>query len=90
MKPHPLVIAFAALIGGCSSTPNYDAQFGNTVRDAKMAMIINPNAGSKPDPVAGLDGQAAKEAQVRYLQTFKEPPPVVNVINIGGAIQQSK
>lgn len=73
-------------LAACSTTPQYDAHFGDTVRQARIAMTINPNASSNPDQVSGMDGQAAREANARYLQTFKEPPPVVNVINIGGAI----
>ena len=87
-------LASAALIGlmaGCASvTPNYDAKFGDTVREAKLKMTINPDAGKNPDQVAGLDGKAAKESMIRYQETFKTPPPVVNVINIGGSVGGGK
>ena len=33
-----------------------------------------------------MDGKAARETMMRYQDSFKEPPPAVNVINIGGAI----
>ena len=49
-------------------------------------MTINPDAGSNPDQVAGLDGKSAYEALGRYQNSFKKPPPVTNVINIGGNI----
>ncbi len=84
-----IFIALAlVLFGGCASspTPNYDAKFGQAVRQARQMMIINPNAGSNPDPIAGMDGVAAKEAAGRYHESFKAPPPVTNVINIGGGI----
>ncbi|HEU4852064.1 MAG TPA: hypothetical protein VFT37_07900 [Telluria sp.] len=81
-----IILTAVMACAGCSTTPNYDARFGDAVRDARLAQTINPNAGSNPDQVSGLDGPAAREAMGRYLQTFKEPPPVVNVINIGGAI----
>lgn len=81
-----IILAALAATAGCSTTPNYDARFGDAVREARLAQTINPNAGSNPDQAAGLDGQAAREAMGRYLQTFKEPPPVINVINIGGAV----
>jgi hypothetical protein len=78
-----------ALTGGCASvTPNYDARFGDAVRQAKLNMTINPDAGKNPDQVAGVDGKAARETIIRYQNTFKEPPPVVNVINIGGSISK--
>jgi uncharacterized protein YceK len=75
------------LVGGCATvTPNYDAKFGDAVRQAKLNMIINPDAGMNPDQAAGMDGKAARETVILYQGTFKAPPPAVNVINIGGAI----
>lgn len=82
--------AVLAILGGCSTTPNYDARFGDAVRQARLAMAINPNASANPDQVTGIDGQAAKEAMTRYLDSFKAPPPVVNVINIGGSVGGTK
>lgn len=75
------------LTAGCSTvTPNYDARFGEAVRAAKLKMTINPEAGRNPDQVAGIDGKAAREAINLYQGSFKAPPPVVNVINIGGGV----
>ena len=75
------------LLAGCSTaTPHYDARFGEAVRTATQSMIINPDAGNNPDPVAGMDGNAAREGVARYQDSFKAPPPAVSVINIGGAI----
>ena len=76
--------ALAVLAGCASTTPNYDARFGDAVRQARTAMTVNPGAQASQDPAAGIDGQAAKEAVGRYHDSFKAPPPVVNVINIGG------
>lgn len=81
-----MILAILGALAGCSITPNYDQRFGDAVRHARLAQTINPNAGSNPDQVSGMDGQAARDAMDRYLHTFKEPPPVVNVINIGGAV----
>ena len=87
MKLPILVVAIAALAGCANtSTPNYDRQFGEAVRKARHAMTINPNAGAAGGPVAGMDGAAAHEAAGRYQDSFKKPPPVVNVINIGGSV----
>lgn len=85
MKHHCALTALV-LLGGCSTTPNYDARFGDAVRQARLAMTINPNAGANPDRVMGIDGPAAREAIIHYQESFKTPPPPVNVINIGGAI----
>ncbi len=87
-------LAIALLLGlmaGCASvTPNYDAKFGDAVREAKHEMTINPSAGKNPDQVAGVDGKAGKNTIILYQDTFKAPPPVVNVINIGGGLGSGK
>lgn len=75
----------AALAGCASSTPEYDARFGEAVRQLRQAQVVNPQAGENADPVRGLDGTAAYEAMQRYRHSFREPPPVVNVIQIGGS-----
>jgi hypothetical protein len=87
MKTLAIVLALASL-AACSTTttPNYDANFGNAVREAKQKMIINPDAGKEPDQVTGIDGKAARETVIRYHDSFKSPPPVTNVINIGGSL----
>lgn len=84
MPRHALILA-AALCGACSTTPHYDARFGDAVRQARLAQTIDPNAGARHGQALGIDGAAAAEAQKRYHDSFKAPPPVVNVINIGGA-----
>jgi hypothetical protein len=83
-----LALILLALLGGCaaSSTPNYDLRFGDAVREARQRMTVNPNAGGNLDAVTGMDGRAAREAVGRYQDSFKAPPPVVNVINIGGSV----
>lgn len=79
------------LLTGCASvTPNYDARFGDAVRQARLNMTINPEAGKNTDQATGMDGISAKEAVVLYQGTFKAPPPVTNVINIGGNIGGGK
>ena len=87
MKNLALILA-AMLAAGCATTttPNYDARFGESLREARFAMTINPGAAGHGDDANGLDGRSAKEVVKRYQDSFKEPPPVTNVINIGGAI----
>jgi len=91
MKKLPIAVVLA-LLSGCaaSPSPNYDARFGDAVRQARQMMTANPNAGTNPDPMFGMDGRAAGEAVGRYHDSFRAPPPVVNVINIGGAVGGGK
>jgi hypothetical protein len=77
----------AVLLAACSTTtPDYDQRFGDAVRQARMRQTLNPTASANPDPVMGLDGKAAQEGIHLYHDSFKVPPPVVNVINIGGGV----
>ncbi len=79
----PLLCLFAA----CSTTtPDYDAKFGDAVREANLKMTINPDAGKNPDQALGLDGKSAENATVRYQNTFKKAPATTNVTNIGGSL----
>ena len=82
----------ASLLGGCaiSPTPDYDLRFGDAVRESRQQMTLNPNAGATAGPVAGMDAKSAHEATLRYQDSFKSPPPVVNVINIGGSAAASQ
>jgi hypothetical protein len=75
-----------AMLGGCATsiTPNYDAKFGDAVRQARVKMTINPDAGTNPDQVTGMDGKSARESILLYQGTYKAPPAAVNVINISG------
>ncbi|MGZ5181064.1 MAG: hypothetical protein ACXWC2_11325 [Ramlibacter sp.] len=81
-----VALLLPALLAGCaiSPTPHYDARFGDAVRQARAAQILNPQPSGKA--VQGIDGMAAKAASDRYVNSFKAPPPPVNVINIGGSI----
>jgi hypothetical protein len=92
---HPataLLPLLLTVLAGCATsvTPNYDAKFGDAVREAKLKMTINPDAGNNPDQATGMDGKSAREAIANYQLTYKSPPPAVNVINIGGSLGGSK
>ncbi len=82
-----LGLALMLGLGGCvSPTPYLDEHFGEAVRAARLAQTMHPDAGRDADPVTGMDGVAAKESMTRYDASFKNPPPVTNVVNIGGVI----
>lgn len=73
---------FLTLLAGCATSPQYDAHFGDAVREARMQMISHPHQESEADP--GMNGPAARAAMQQYQDSFKAPPHVINVINIGG------
>lgn len=79
-----LTLVLLALLGGCvsSPTPNYDARFGDAVRQGRAAQTLNPQPSN--NPVMGMDGKATKEAVDRY-HNVKVPPQQqpMTLINIG-------
>lgn len=88
MMKKPIGIFTVVLAAGCAQTvtPRYDMRFGDAVHGANLAMTIDPDAGRRGGMVSGIDGRAAEESVKRYQDSFKQPPPVTNVINIGGGI----
>ena len=82
-----IIVAVVGSLAGCVAIyPELDQREGQAVIDAKAAQTIDPRAAGTPRPVSGIDGRAAKETMDRYVDTFKSPPPVTNVINIGGGL----
>ena len=59
-------ITLIGLLTACETAPRYEAEFGNATRATLNAQIINPDAGNNPDPVAGLDGRAARDVINNY------------------------
>jgi hypothetical protein len=80
-------LALVLSLAACASpTPMLDEHFGDAVRAARLAQTLHPDAGRDADPVTGLDGIAAERSIDRYHASFRNPPPVTNVVNIGGTI----
>lgn len=78
--------AILALAGCVNTTPVLDHRFGMAVNQAIVRQTLNPEAAGNGATVAGIDGKAAVSTTDRYLDSFKEPPPTMNVINIGGSL----
>lgn len=71
------------LLTGCASpTPHLDSHFGESVDMAMAQQTINLQASQNPDPVAGIDGKAGREAIERYYESFKTPPSTANILTI--------
>lgn len=91
MNPHPhfalTTLAAALLLAGCAGpevAPNYDARFGQSVRQAVALQTLNPGAGTDTAAPAAIDAQAARNALVRQRASFSSPPPSFTVLGITG------
>ena len=79
-------ISSIALLSACvSTTPNLDATFGEATRATLRQQIINPQASNDTDPVAGIDGRAARDAMDNYHKSFATPEKSKD-LSIGGGI----
>ena len=82
-----------AALGGCmSSSPIWDAHFGEAARAVSQAQIIDPQAAERNPSKQGVDGSAAVSAMHRYEKSFDTPPQVANpfVIGIGSGAGSSQ
>ena len=73
----------AAALAACSSTPHWDARFGEPVQVITAQQVINPDAALNPDPVAGVDGKAAQGAMSEYGKSFTQPQKQPDVLMFG-------
>ncbi|MFM0733073.1 hypothetical protein PQQ52_21595 [Paraburkholderia sediminicola] len=73
----------AALAGCLTSTPHWDATFGDSLNQIKEMQTLNPQASANTDPVAGIDGVAAAAAQKSYAKSFTAPSAPTNNFTIG-------
>jgi len=79
-----LVVPLTAALGGClSSSPIWDAHFGEAERAVTQAQIIDPHAGEHNPSTPGLDGKAAASAMEAYEKTFQAPAQAANPFVIG-------
>ena len=79
-----LCVGLSAALAGClSSTPHWDATFGDSVNQIKELQTLNPQGSANTDPVAGIDGKAAAAAQKSYAKSFSAPPAPTNTFTIG-------
>ncbi|MCK2097574.1 pilus assembly protein [Thauera aromatica] len=65
------VTALLLGLSGCMSTsPAWDARFGEAARVAAAQQVINPMASQSADTVSGVDGKAAQGAMNGYVKSF--------------------
>ncbi|HKT99384.1 MAG TPA: hypothetical protein VJS30_23090 [Paraburkholderia sp.] len=78
------IVPFVAALGGCmTSTPIWDAHFGEAVRTSVHAQIIDPDAAQHVVSAPGIDGKAAASAMTNYDQSYQQPPAAVNGYTMG-------
>ena len=80
-----IAAALSAQAGCVGIHPEYDSRAGEAVVAARAMQTLNPG-GTNVNVVPGIDGRPAKETMDRYVESFKAPPPTVNVLNIGGSL----
>lgn len=92
-----IVVAMVGLVvAGCAmparndgaQQSEVDTRFGDAVRQARAQQTLYPDARST-DPVAGIDGVAARNTIERYQKGFEQPPPTFNILGIGGGASVS-
>ena len=72
-----------SLAGCLTSTPQWDAHFGENVQQISASQVLNPQAGTNADPVAGVDGGAAAASMFRYDKSFSQPTVVSSPFGVG-------
>jgi hypothetical protein len=79
-----LLCSIVFLAEGCvQRAPVLESQFGQSVSLIKAQQIMNPDAGRNGDPIAGIDGKAAKSGYDQYQKSFRTPEPQPNAFTIG-------
>ncbi|MFM0209113.1 hypothetical protein PQQ96_17050 [Paraburkholderia sediminicola] len=79
-----LMLTLGAALGGCmTSTPVWDAHFGEAARTASQMQIIDPHAAEHSPSTPGVDGKAAVAAQDTYDKSFQQPVTSPNAFVIG-------
>lgn len=87
MRMHTLWLAALLGLAGCSTTPDWDAGFGDTVRQARAAQLVDPDAASRSATPGGLDGKAIAGTMKAYARSFgyfvyePSPPLLVPVLS---------
>ena len=84
---HYIIVAAAvAMFLGCSNgavirDSAMDRNWGRSFETALYQQILNPDAGKEPEPVYGMDGDAAVRNLEQYRKSFEKTDtrPVYNI-----------
>lgn len=85
-----ILLAVAALVAGCGTTPQIDERFGETSMGLKALQTRDPSASLRNEnrPVDGLEGRAASYAVDQYYKSFTKEVQPMTILNFG--LQGSK
>lgn len=73
-KATATLLALSATLAGCASTsPQFDRNFGTSVRASIASQVSDSAAASNANPVMGIDGGAARAARQQYEHSFAQP-----------------
>jgi len=65
------VLVFLAA-AGCAHYGALEDDFGKSYNRAKYGQILNPEAQKNLKPVTGLNGEASKAVQDKYIESFNK------------------
>jgi hypothetical protein len=79
-----LAVPFCAALGGCmTSSPIWEAHFGEAVKAASQAQIIDPQAAQHSPSTPGIDANSAVSAMTQYDKSYAQPITTANPYTIG-------
>lgn len=73
-----LLASGALALGGCAATtsPDWDARFGDSLRMLQAGQLIAPDAPARHgQTVLPTDGRSVSEALQRLTESYRSPPP---------------
>ena len=85
-----LLVALSIMSWGCAGDlpqaqrkDTIDMNFRKSVESAQLSQTLNPEAGTEPTPVVGLDGKAAAGNMGKYRKMLKQTEKVRQTVGIG-------
>lgn len=69
-----LVLLTLLVLSGCSRPPTLvDDFYGTSYELALQSQILDPQAGTDPQPVEGIDGEIGRRVVERYQKGIEQP-----------------
>ncbi len=91
-----LLVALSIMSWGCAGDlpqaqrkDTIDMNWSKSVESAALSQTLNPEAGTEPTPVVGLDGQAAAGNMGKYRKMLKQEVKVRQSVGIGKTVRET-